>query len=96
MKIGDTKKLSAITMDDLENLGIKFIHCDASDALMGVSESHLHEIKSMLINRYGDFEVRAVSDQWGAKLEYLCEQFNNDKRAFYEKKKAGCEKYGCE
>lgn len=50
MKIGDTKKLSAITMDDLENLGIKFIHCDASDALMGVSESHLHEIKSMLIN----------------------------------------------
>lgn len=50
----------------------------------------------MLINRYGDFEVRAVSDQWGAKLEYLCEQFNNDKRAFYEKKKAWCEKYGCE
>lgn len=96
MKIGDTKKLSAITMDDLENLGIKFIHCDASGALMGVSESHLHEIKSMLINRYGDFDVRAVSDQWGAKLEYLCEQFNNDKRAFYEKKKAWCEKYGCE
>lgn len=96
MKIGDTKKLSAITMDDLENLGIKFIHCDASDALMGVSESHLHEIKSMLINRYGDFDVRAVSDQWGAKLEYLCEQFNNEKRAFYEKKKAWCEKYGCE
>lgn len=57
---------------------------------------HLHEIKSMLINRYGDFDVRAVSDQWGAKLEYLCEQFNNDKRAFYEKKKAWCEKYGCE
>lgn len=83
-------------MDDLENLGIKFIHCDASDALMGVSESHLHEIKSMLINRYGDFDVRAVSDQLGAKLEYLCEQFNNDKRAFYEKKKAWCEKYGCE
>lgn len=96
MKIGDTKKLSAITMDDLENLGIKFIHCDASDALMGVSESHLHEIKSMLINRYGDFDVRAVSDQWGVELEYLCEKFNKDKHAFFERKKAWCEKYGCE
>lgn len=96
MKTGDTKKLSAITMDDLESLGIKFIHCDASDALIGVSESHLQEIKSVLIKRYGDFDVRAVSDQWGARLEYLCEKFNKDKQSFCEKKKAWCEKYGCE
>lgn len=96
MKIGDTKKLSAITMDDIESLGITFVHCDASDALVRVNESNLQVIKFVLINRYGDFDVRAVSDQWGAELEYLCEQFNNDKRAFYEKKKAWCEKYGCE
>ena len=96
MKIGDTKKLSDITMDDLENLGIKFIHCDASDALIGVSESLLQEIKSVLIKRYGDFDVRAVSDQCGVELEYLCEKFNKDKQAFYEKKKAWCEKYGSE
>lgn len=94
MKIGDTKKLSAIAMDDLESLGIKFIHCDASDSLVGVSESHLQEIKSVLIKRYGDFDVRAVSDQWGVELEYLCEKFNKDKQAFYEMKKAWCEKYG--
>lgn len=94
MKIGYTKKLSAITMDDLENLGIKFIHCDASDALIGVS--HLQDIKDVLIKRYGDFDVRAVSDQWGVELEYLCEKFNKDKQAFYEKKKAWCEKYGSE
>lgn len=84
-------------MADLESLGIKYIHADASDCLAGVSEHRLPEIKAGLIARYGDFDVRAVASQYGgAELEYQCPQFDKDLHAHNEAKAAWCAKYGCD
>ena len=100
MKIGEVKKISQVTMDDLKSLNIKHMHYDASDSSRYISnEETLEYVKKSIIQKYGDIDVKAVEVHAGAtwnELEYISDAYKADLKEFGDKKQAWCDKYGAD